>query len=452
VARVVIIGGGFAGLAAAKRLASAPVEVILVDQHNYHTFQPLLYQVATAGLEPADVAYPIRSSLARGLSVSFHHGQAVELQLERRLVVLKDSSELTYDFLIIASGAAANFFGLPGAKNYSRALYTLADARRLRNQLLETLEQVDAHPEKFNDGAPVFVVVGGGPTGVEIAGAISELLDIAVRHDKLRINRGRTRVILTDAQERLLSAFEERAGSYAEETLRSRGVEVLLGRAVSELREGCVCFADGSTLESSLTVWAGGMTVDGTLAATVPGARSSGKRVVVREDLSLPGFPEVFVVGDAAAVPLVTRDTPLRTSTRRAWHWVRGDSENVSDGMGGQSGGMPELCPQLAQVAIQSGTHAADQVLNRLAGRVTKRFVYRDKGMMATIGRRAAVTQLHSGIVVRGTLGWLAWLLLHLVYLIGFRNRLKVLINWCWRYLDWPSGPRLIVADAETEG
>ena len=417
--RVVVVGGGFGGLATVKALAGHPVEVTVVDQHNFHTFQPLLYQVATAGLEPADVAYPIRTIFGREPNVIFRHGRVTSVDLDGRCVVLGDGTALPYDHLVLATGATAGFFGIPGAAEHARPLYTLGDARRLRNHLLATLEAADAHPERYDDGAPTFVVVGGGPTGVETAGALVELLDVSVRRDRLRIDPARTRVVLLDVADRLLTAFEPRAGRYAEETLRKRGVDIRTGVKVAEVRPDGVRLAGGEWLAAAAVVWAGGVSVDGTLAASVSTERGRGGRVVVEHDLTLPGHPEVSVIGDASAVPLGPRTD--------------------------------ELCAQLAQVAIQSGRHAGEQILARIDGREAAPFSYRDKGIMATIGRRAAVAQLPGRPVIRGTLGWLAWLGLHLVYLIGFRNRLTVVLNWTWRYWDWPSGPRLIVADVETE-
>ncbi len=414
-----IVGGGFGGLAAARALAGRRVDVTIVDQHNFHTFQPLLYQVATAGLEPADVAYPVRTIFGPDRNIAFRHGRMASVDLASSLVVLADGSELPYDHLIVATGAAAGFFGVSGAAEHARPLYTLGDARRLRNHLLATLEAADAHPERYDGGAPTFVVVGGGPTGVETAGALVELLEVSVRRDRLRIDAARTRVVLLDVADRLLGALHPKAGRYAADTLRARGVDVRLGVGVAEVRPDGVRLSSGEWLDAAAVVWAGGVSVDGTLAATLGADRGRGGRLVVESDLSLPGHPEASVVGDAAAVPIGPKT--------------------------------PGLCPQVAPVAIQSGRHAGRQVLARLAGRPTSPFAFRDKGMMATIGRRAAVTQLPGLPVVRGTLGWLGWLGLHLVYLIGFRNRLAVLLNWTWRYFDWPSGPRLIVADAETD-
>ena len=414
VPHVVIIGAGFAGLAAARALANERVRVTLIDRHNFHTFQPLLYQVATAGLEPADVAYPIRTIFGHSKNVRVRHGTVSRVDPERHVVTLNDADEIGYDHVVVATGATAAFFDVPGAAQNASPLYTLADARHLRNRLLLALEDADVRSEK---GAVslAFVVVGGGPTGVETAGALAELVDVAIRRDGLRLDPTRVRIVLADAAPRLLTAFSPRASRYAERALGRRGIEVELGRTVVEVDEDGVRFDDGERLEVAAVIWAAGVTVTGTLAGGLDAVGPSG-RVRVAPDLHVEGREGVWVVGDAAAVPLTGS----------------------------------EYCPQLAQVAIQSGQHCATQILRVLEGQPTEAFEYHDKGIMATIGRRAAVAQLPRVGVVKGTLGWMAWLGLHIFYLIGFRNRLRVIINWTWRYFDWPSGPRLIVADAET--
>ena len=416
---MVVIGAGFAGLSATRHLLDQPVTVTIVDHHNFHTFQPLLYQVATAGLDPADVAYPVRTIFGREPNVVFRHGRALSVDVDTREVGLADGTALEYDRLVVATGATTGFLSVPGAPQHALRLYTLADARRLRNNVLGCLEAADAHPEDFDGGAPTFVVVGGGASGVEMSGALLELLDVSVRRDRLRIDPERSKVILLEAGDRLLPGFEQKASRYAEETLRSRGVVVRLRTPVAEVTGEGVRLGDGTWLRAAAVIWAGGVTVDGTLAASLPTTHGRGGRVTLEPDLSVADHPEVFVVGDAGAVP---------------WGPAR-----------------PEACPQVAQVAIQSGKHAALQIARQLQGRPTTPFSYHDKGLMATIGRHAAVAQLRRGPILRGTLGWLAWLGLHLVYLVGFRNRVVVLVNWWWRYLDWPSGPRLIVADVDAD-
>lgn len=417
--RVVIVGAGFAGLAAARALVGEPVEVTIVDRHNFHTFQPMLYEVATAGLDPDDVAYPVRAIFGKAPNVKFRLARVTGVDWEDRLVTLDGADPLPFDSVIVASGATANFFGIPGAAESSFPLYTLEDARRLRDHVLRRFEEADAYPGRVAEGALTFVVVGGGPTGVEVAGALAELLDVAVRHDGFTFARSSGRIILVDGLDRLLSPFKPSAAEYAADTLVGRGIELRLGRMVKGITDRDVELDDGTQIATETVVWAGGVTVQDTVASHLAVPSEKGGRLRVEADLSIPGHREAYAVGDAAAVRSVgPRATDEATS-----------------------------CPQLAQVAIQSGHHAADQILHRVAGEPTEPFRYRDKGIMATIGRRAAITQFPGGAIIRGTLGWLAWLGLHLVYLIGFRNKIVVLINWSWRYLSWGSGPRVIVGD-----
>jgi NADH:ubiquinone reductase (H+-translocating) len=248
-----------------------------------------------------------------------------------------------------------------------------------------------------------------------VAGALAELLDMALRHDGFHFGRNAVRIVVVDGLDRLLTSFSPSAAGYAADYLRGRGIELRLGHMISRVSDTAVELDDGTSIPTRTVVWAGGVTVEGTVASRVGADAAKGARLVVNPDLTLPGHPDVFAVGDAAAVP-----------------W--GD-------------GTDRTCPQVAQVAIQSGAHAARQILDRTEGRPTVPFHYRDKGTMATLGRRAAITEFPGGQIIRGTLGWFAWLGLHLIYLIGFRNRVVVLINWAWRYLRWGSGPRVIVGD-----
>ena len=416
--RVVIVGAGFAGLSSARTLVGKPVDVTIVDRRNFHTFQPLLYEVATAGLESGDVAYPIRAIFGRADNVAFRFARVTGADWDRRHVLLNGAEPLPFDSLIVASGATAKFFGIDGAAQFSFPLYTLTDARNLRDHVLRRLEQADADPALVSEGALNFVVVGGGPTGVEVAGALAELLDVAVRHDGFRFPPGASRIILVDGVDRLLTAFKPSASSYTARTLQHRGIELRLGHMVRSVTSTYVELDKGDRIPTRTVVWAGGVTVEGTVASRLGAEATANGRLVVGADLMVAGRPDVYAVGDAAAVP-----------------WGPGADD-------------PEaICPQLAQVAIQSGAHAAHQIINQIDGRPTLPFRYKDKGIMATIGRRAAITQFPSGLLVKGTLGWLSWLSLHLVYLVGFRNKLIVLVNWSWRYLSWGSGPRVIVGD-----
>lgn len=415
---MVIVGAGFAGLSAARALIGEPVQVTIVDQRNFHTFQPLLYEVATAGLDAGDVAYPVRAIFGRAENVRFRFATVAGVDWGRHQVLLEEADPLPFDSVIVASGATARYFGIPGAAEYSFPLYTLTDARRLRDHVLRRLEDADTGPDGAEQGLLTFVVVGGGPTGVEVAGALAELLDVAVRHDGFRFTRDTGRIILVDGLDRLLTPFKPSAAAYAARTLQGRGIDLQLGRMVKAVAEDCVELDDGSMIPTRTVVWAGGITVEDTVASGLGLEAGSNGRLVVDGDLSIAGRTDAYAVGDAAAVPWSSPDGP-------------------SD----------RICPQLAQVAIQSGKHAAAQIVNRVEGRPTQTFRYRDKGIMATIGRRAAITEFPRGLVVHGTFGWLAWLGLHLLYLIGFRNRIVVLVNWSWRYLSWGSGPRVIVGD-----
>lgn len=417
--RVVIVGAGFGGLSAARALIGKDVGVTIVDQRNFHTFQPLLYEVATAGLDSGDVAYPIRVIFGKADNVAFRMAAVTGVDWDRCEVLLAGTHPLPFDSLIVASGATAKFFGIPGASEHSFPLYTLTDARRLRDHILRRLEDVDAHPEgAAARGALTFVVVGGGPTGVEVAGALAELLDVAVRHDGFRFDRSAGRIILVDALDRLLTPFRESASEYAAATLAGRGIELRLGHLVKVVRDNSVELEDGTVIPTRTVVWAGGVTVEHTVAGEIDAPTGPNGRLVVGHDLAVAGHGDVYAVGDAAAV---------------LW--------------GGTGPEANTVCPQVAQVAIQSGAHAARQILAKQAGRPPVPFAYKDKGIMATIGRRAAVTQFRGGRVIRGTLGWLAWLGLHLFYLVGFRNKIVVFINWSWRYLSWGSGPRIIVSE-----
>ena len=412
---VIIVGGGFGGLEVARGLANKNVRVTIIDRHNFHTFLPLLYQVATAMLEPAEVAYPIRTVFGKAQNVRFRHGQVRHVDHQRQLVVLADDTELPYDQLVIATGATAAFFGIPGASQYAIPLYSLADARRLRNRLLSALEQADAVAETAPIGLN-FVIVGGGPTGVETSGALSELIKTVIKRDGLQLDPTRIRVILVDMAPRLLTPFPEKASAYALKALERMGVEVQFGRSVVEVEEHAIRFADGERLRVAAVIWAAGVTANGTLATDVQDKAGPGGRIRVTSRLQLEGRTNMWAVGDSAAIP-------------------RSDTT---------------FYPQLAPVAMQSGRHVAQQIVRQLEGKLPLPFKFHNKGIMATIGRHAAVATLPKGPTIKGTLGWLAWLGLHLWYLVGFRNKLRVMINWMWRYFDWPSGPRLIVADAET--
>jgi NADH dehydrogenase len=425
--QVVIIGAGFGGLSAAKRLEREPVDVILVDQHNYHTFQPLLYQVATSGLNPADVAYATRGLFRRQRRVFVRKGRVVGIDWDAQQVLLRDEDPIPFDYVIIAAGSATNFFGIPGAAEFAFPLYSLEDAVTLRNHILSLFEAAEAVPSLVDDGVLNFVVVGGGPTGVEVAGALAELIDKVLEGDFHDLDVHRSRVVLVEQGPTLLAPFAEKSQTYARRTLEQGGVEVRLGTTVDSLTADAVHFTDGTSLPTRALVWAAGVRA-GELAGAVEATQGRGGRITVNRDLSIPGHPNAFAIGDIADIadPADIADLDHVTAS-------------------GGAGAAPRRLPQLAQVAIQGGHHAAEQILHTIERRPRADFHYLDKGTMATIGRRAAVAELPRNITLTGGIAWLAWLGLHLVYLLGVRNRVSVLVNWAWNYLTWDRGPRLIL-------
>jgi NADH dehydrogenase len=407
---VVVVGAGFGGLAVARGLDKLPVEVTLVDRQNFTTFQPLLYQVATAGLNAADVAHPVRGLFHRQRNLRVQRGEVTGVDWERRRVLLADQRDLPFDHLVVAMGAVATWFGVPGAEEHAIPLYTLDDAVTLRNHVLERFEAADADPTLVDRGELNFVVVGGGPTGVETAGALAELFSVVFRRDYPSLGVSRARVVLVEAREALLAPFHASSQRAALDTLRARQVEVRLEEPVAEVTPEHVRFASGEVLSTRTVIWAAGVRAHPLAAALgLPVTRAG--RVEVGDDLGVEGHEGVWAVGDVAA----PRD---------------------------HRGGGP--LPQVAPVAMQTGAHVARQIGRLLEGRPTQPFRYRDKGTMATVGRRAAVAELPGRIRLRGTLAWFAWLGLHLLYVAGLRNRLSVLLNWAWAYVTWDRGPRII--------
>lgn len=413
--RVVIVGAGFGGLAAAKRLEKEAVDVTVVDRHNFHTFLPLLYQVATAGLNAADVGYPVRGLFRRRQRVLFRKSMVSGVDWSTNEVLVDGEPPIAFDHLILAVGSSTNYFGVDGAAEHAFPLYSLEDAIRVRNHMLTLFEAADSDPALVDEGALNFVVVGGGPTGVEVSGALVELFDKVLEQDFHDLDVHRARVILVEQSDQLLTPFSPKSQRYARRTLTRRGVEVRLGTAVQRIAVDHVELSSGEVIPTRLVVWAAGVKAAG-LAERIGVEQGRGGRVPVAPDLSIVGHPTAFAIGDIA---------------------------DIDDGSGGR-------LPQLAQVAIQGGTHAAEQILADLRGRSREPFRYRDKGTMATIGRRAAVAELPTTpwrrpLVLDGPIAWSAWLGLHLVYLVGARNRVSVLTSWAWNYLTWDRGPRLIL-------
>jgi NADH dehydrogenase len=404
--KVLIIGGGFAGLSAMDALARSGAQVTIVDRNVYSTFQPLLYQVATAGLTAADVAYPLWTASGRH-GARFRKGELASLDLDGRTATLAAGERLSYDYLIIATGVSAAFFGVPGAAEHSMSLYTRRDAVAFRNHLMDTLE---GRNEGLTADAELDVtVVGGGATGVELSGTLAELRNVALPAVYPQIDRSMFRVRLIEMGPALLAPYNDKLRQYTRQQLLDRGVEVRLNTAIKEVRTGSVLLADGTELRSDITVWAAGVFApDAGWTAGLP--RGQGGRIEVGPDLRVSGQDRVFAAGDVC----LNEQKPV---------------------------------PQLAQPALQQGRHAGAQVGRLIAGQPTRPFSYHDKGTMATIGRRSAVVQLRSGLRLRGTIAWLAWLGLHLIYLLGNRNRVVTLVNLSWRYLTWSRGGGVIVGD-----
>jgi len=404
---VVIVGGGFGGLYAARALAGRPVRVTLLDRRNHHLFQPLLYQVATAVLNPSDIAAPLRSVLRRATNVTVFLASVERVDLAGRRVVL-ERGEIGYDGLVLAAGASHSYFGHDDWEVFAPGLKTLEDALEIRRRVLLAYEAA----ERERDGAEqrallTFVVIGGGPTGVELAGALGEISRQTIARDFRLIDPTKARIILLEGGPRILPAFPEPLSRSAADALRRIGVEVDTHAVVTRVTADAV-WLGGEQIRTRTVLWAAGVAA-APLARTLGAPLDHAGRVLVERDLSVPGHPEAFAIGDLCAF-LHQTGAPL---------------------------------PGVAPVAIQQGRAVADNVLRRLRGQPTRSFRYRDKGSMATIGRAAAVAVV-GRFRLSGLLAWLAWLLVHIMFLIGFRNRLLVLFEWAWAYVTWHRGARLI--------
>lgn len=406
--RVVILGAGFGGLGVARSLRRAPVSVTIVDRRNFHLFQPLLYQVATAALNPSDIAYPIRTIFRRQRNVErIVLGEVVGLNPVARTVDLADGERLSYDTLVLATGATHSYFGHDGWRDTAPGLKTIEDALTVRRRILEAFERAERHPEN-SQRELTFVVVGAGPTGVELAGALAEIATRSLVDEYHRIDPAGARVILVEGGPRVLPNYPPGLSSSAREQLESLGVEVRVESPVSEVDGSGVVLADGSRIEAGTVLWAAGVTAS-PLGAMLGVETDRTGRVRVEPDLSISGHPEVFVIGDLAAL---------------------------------------EGVPGVAPAALQQGRHTARQIANDLAGRRREPFRYRDKGSLATIGRARAVADL--GVIrFSGFVAWAAWLTIHIAYLIGFRNRLLVLISWAWNYVTFRRGARIITGTTD---
>ncbi|HYV72647.1 MAG TPA: NAD(P)/FAD-dependent oxidoreductase [Candidatus Binatia bacterium] len=403
---IVVIGGGFGGLKAAESLAHLPVQITLVDRRNHHTFQPLLYQVATAGLSPAEIAAPIREILARHSNIEVLLGEVYGFDLARRVVKVH-GFDLTYDYLVVAAGATHAYFGHDKWEVWAPGLKTVEDALEIRRRFLLTFELAERQAATEGRHQPVsFLVVGGGPTGVELAGTLAEIARGALADDFRNIDPKTTRIVLLEAGPSVLPSYPPDLRESAKRQLERLGVEVRLNSTVTEVREGEVRVGN-ETVPSSLTLWAAGVAAS-PLGQALGAPTDRNGRVLIEADLSIPGHREVFVIGDLASLM---------------------QSE----------GSLPGVAP----VAMQQGRWVARQIAADLTGNARKPFRYLDKGSLATIGRAAAVAQFGK-VHISGFFAWLAWLFIHIVFLIGFRNRLIVMIQWAWSYVTYDRSARLI--------
>lgn len=408
---VVVVGAGFGGLRVVHHLRNAPVRITLVDRRNYHLFQPLLYQVATAGLGPTDIAQPVRAILRGRRNLEFRLAEMTGVDFAAKTLKIV-GGEIPYDFLVLAVGGETNYFGNPALGRNAFGLKDLDDAVRIRNHLLNMFElAVHEKDPEVRRALLTFVVVGGGPTGVECAGAFSELIRLVLVKDYLGLNIKDVRVILLEASDKLLSMFPEKLRDAASATLWKKYVEVRFGAGVTSFDGKVVTLKSGELIPSHTMVWAAGVRAVGCIDRLGQPQDRFG-RIRVKGSLQIPDHPEVYVLGDIAC-PETPDGQPL---------------------------------PMVAQVALQQGRCAAENIARSLKGEALKDFKYRDPGTLATIGRNAAVARV-GALQLRGFLAWFMWLAVHIVFLIGFRNRLLVMINWAWDYFFYDRPIRLIMHD-----
>ena len=409
-AHVVIIGGGFGGLAVAKRLArQRGVAVTLVDRRNFHVFQPLLYQVATGGLSPADICAPLRSVMAPYKNVRTVMGEVTGFDLDNRRVLVAGEQELVYDYLVVAAGAKHHYFGHDEWEATAPGLKTIEDATAIRGRVLSAFEAAEVEPDAEKRRALLtFLIVGGGPTGVELAGTLGEIANDTLKEDFRSFRPEEARIQLLEAGPRILTAFPEHLGAAAERSLLALGVRVRTGIAVSSIDADGVKLANGEQIAAKTVVWAAGVKAS-PLGAMLGAELDKAGRVVVTTKCRLPGRPEVFVLGDMAALQ-----------------------------------GMP--LPGVAPVAMQQGRYVADAIEAVMLGREFAPFAYVNKGNLATIGRAKAIADLGT-FQLSGWVAWMLWLFIHIMYLVGFRNRVQVFVHWAFQYMTFNRGARLITGE-----
>ncbi|MFZ1919310.1 MAG: NAD(P)/FAD-dependent oxidoreductase [Terriglobales bacterium] len=413
--RVVIVGAGFGGLTAAQSIAHLPVQVVVIDRKNHHTFQPLLYQVATAGLSPGEIAAPIRWILRARPNVEVLLEEVVDFDLAERKVITKDQA-LAYDYLIVASGATHAYFGHEDWAPLAPGLKSIEDAIEIRRRVLLAFELAERQAVQGHGSMPLqFVVVGAGPTGVELAGTLAEIARHAMNHQFRNVKPEQSRILLLEGGPRVLPTYSEELSRNAQQQLERLGVEVRTSQMVTKIDPGAVWIGDQKIM-AAVVLWAAGVAAS-PLGKKLGAPVDRAGRVLVESDLSIPAHPEVFIIGDLAA---------------------------FRDDQG-------KMLPGVAPVAIQQGTWAAEMIARDQEHQPRRKFHYHDKGSLATIGRAAAVAQF-SKFALSGYFAWLAWLFIHILFLIGFRNRIVVMINWAWAYLTYERGARLITGSNELPG
>ncbi len=404
---VVVIGGGFGGISAAKQLKKANVDVTLIDKNNHHLFQPLLYQVATAALSPGDIAVPIRAILGQRKGMKVRLGKVTNINKDEQYVELDDGKTIPFDYLIVAPGAQYNYFGNTDWEDHAPGLKSIGDALQIRERILLSLEKAEQLDDpKLREPYLTYVIIGGGPTGVEMAGAIGEIAKRNMMRDYSTFSKNETRIFLVEAAPRILNGYPESLAESAQETLEEMGVRVLTNTPVTDIGENTVAFSEGA-IETPNIIWAAGVAASPLLSSLNTEQDRSG-RVIVEEDLSLPGSNNIFVIGDAAHK---------------------------------EQDGAP--LPALAPVAMQQGTYLGKLIKKEINGRERSAFYYTDKGTMATIGRAKAVADI-KGFKFSGFFAWILWSVVHIFFLIGFRNRFRVFVEWMWHYFTFKRGVRLI--------
>jgi len=408
---IVILGAGFGGLTAAKRLKSAPVRITLIDRHNYHLFQPLLYQVAIAGLIPSQVAYPVRTIFRRQKNLTFQMGEVTAIDFDSRYVKM-DGSVIAYDYLILAAGGQTNFFGIESVEKNAFYIKDIESAIKMRNHLLSMFERASREADSDKRRAMLtFVIVGGGPTGVEIAGALAELISHVLKKEYRELDVREARVLLLEAGNALIASYPDELRLATHRLLRKKNVEVTFNAQLIDYNGQRVALADGTQIESNTLIWTAGVKA-AEVVETLGVQRAGSGQVRSEATLQLPNHPEVYVVGDAAY---------------------------LEDG-----NGLP--LPMLSTVAIQQGNVVAENIRRAVKGLTQKPFHYKDPGLLATIGRNAAVARIW-GLSFSGFIAWMIWVGLHIYRIIGFRNQLVVLINWAWEYFFYDNQVRLITGE-----